>query len=59
MTGASGITIIAIAALMLPFLLKEGYSENFSMGLINTTGTIGLFICAQLACHFIWNGLSG
>jgi tripartite ATP-independent transporter DctM subunit len=48
MTGASGITIIAIAALMLPFLLKEGYSENFSMGLVSTTGSIGLLFVPSL-----------
>lgn len=48
MTGASGITIIAIAALMLPFLLKEGYSESFSMGLVSTTGSIGLLFVPSL-----------
>lgn len=48
MTGASGITIIAIAALMLPFLLKEGYSETFSMGLVSTTGSIGLLFVPSL-----------
>ncbi len=48
MTGASGVTIIAIAALMLPYLLKEGYSERFSMGLVSTTGSIGLLFVPSL-----------
>jgi tripartite ATP-independent transporter DctM subunit len=49
MTGASGITIIAIGALMLPFLIKEGYSEEFSLGLISATGNIGLLFVPSLA----------
>jgi C4-dicarboxylate transporter DctM subunit len=48
MTGSSGVTIVAIAALMLPFLLKEGYSETFSMGLVSTTGSIGLLFVPSL-----------
>ncbi|KQC11162.1 MAG: C4-dicarboxylate ABC transporter [Smithella sp. SDB] len=48
MTGASGITIVAIAALMYPFLLEEGYSEKFSMGLVSTTGDIGLLFAPSL-----------
>lgn len=49
MTGASGITIIAVGALMLPFLIKEGYSENFSLGLISATGNTGLLFVPSLA----------
>ena len=48
MTGASGITIVAIAALMYPYLLEEGYSEKFSMGLVCTTGNIGLLFAPSL-----------
>jgi C4-dicarboxylate transporter DctM subunit len=34
---------------MLPFLLKEGYSESFSLGLISATGNIGLLFVPSLA----------
>jgi TRAP-type mannitol/chloroaromatic compound transport system permease large subunit len=33
-TGASGVTIIALGGLLYPMLLKEKYSEKFSLGLI-------------------------
>lgn len=47
-TGASGITIIALGGLLLPMLLKHGYDENFSLGLITTTGSLGLLLPPSL-----------
>jgi C4-dicarboxylate transporter, DctM subunit len=41
-TGASGVTIVAVGGLLLPAMLKQGYSERFSLGLITSTGSIGL-----------------
>ncbi|HOP48272.1 MAG TPA: TRAP transporter large permease [Desulfobacteraceae bacterium] len=41
-TGATGITIIALGGLLLPALISEGYEENFSLGLITTSGSLGL-----------------
>ncbi len=41
-TGATGITIIALGGLLLPALLSEKYSENFSLGLMTTSGSLGL-----------------
>ncbi len=41
-TGATGITIIALGGLLLPALLTEGYEENFSLGLMTTSGSLGL-----------------
>ena len=41
-TGASGITIIALGALLYPSLREEGYPENFNLGLITTSGSLGL-----------------
>ncbi len=43
-TGASGITIVAIGALLFPTLLKDGYPEKFSLGLITTSGSLGLLL---------------
>lgn len=41
-TGASGVTIIALGGLLLPALLKDGYEERFSIGLLTTSGSRGL-----------------
>lgn len=41
-TGATGITIIALGGLLFPALLSDGYKENFSLGLMTTSGSLGL-----------------
>lgn len=48
LTGASGVTIVAIGALLLPALVREGYSERFSLGLVTTSGSLGLLIVPSL-----------
>jgi C4-dicarboxylate transporter DctM subunit len=47
-TGASGVTIFALGGLLLPALLKDGYSERFSMGLITSSGSLGLLFPPSL-----------
>ncbi|MBP6632475.1 MAG: TRAP transporter large permease [Kofleriaceae bacterium] len=41
-TGGSGVTIVALGGLLMPALLKGGYSERFSLGLVTGTGSVGL-----------------
>jgi len=41
-TGATGITIIALGGLLFPALISEKYEGNFSLGLITTSGSLGL-----------------
>ncbi len=41
-TGASGVTIIAIGGLLFPALLEEKYSERFTLGLLTSSGSLGL-----------------
>jgi tripartite ATP-independent transporter DctM subunit len=43
-TGGSGVTILALGGLLLPALLKEGYRERFSLGLITASGSLGLLL---------------
>ncbi|HUF46844.1 MAG TPA: TRAP transporter large permease subunit [Vicinamibacterales bacterium] len=43
-TGGSGITILALGGLLLPALIKEGYRERFSIGLITASGSLGLLL---------------
>lgn len=47
-TGASGVTIIALGGLLFPILLKDGYNEKFSLGLITSTGSLGLLFPPSL-----------
>ncbi len=47
-TGASGVTIVAIGALLLPALTRAGYSERFSLGLVTTSGSLGLLLAPSL-----------
>ena len=47
-TGASGITIVALGALLYPALVQDGYSEKFSIGLVTTSGSLGLLFAPSL-----------
>ena len=47
-TGASGVTIVALGALLFPALTKAGYPEKFSLGLITTSGSLGLLFAPSL-----------
>ena len=47
-TGASGVTIVAIGALLYPALLHDGYRENFGLGLVTTSGSLGLLFAPAL-----------
>ena len=47
-TGASGVTIIAIGALLYPALREAGYRENFNLGLITTSGSLGLLFAPSI-----------
>jgi C4-dicarboxylate transporter, DctM subunit len=48
LTGASGVTIIALGGLLYPLLLKEKYGENFSLGMITSSGSLGLLFPPSL-----------
>ena len=41
-TGASGVTIVALGGILLPALLVERYPERFSLGLLTSSGSLGL-----------------
>ena len=47
-TGASGVTIIALGALLYPALSEAGYNERFNLGLITTSGSLGLLFAPSL-----------
>ncbi len=47
-TGASGVTIIALGGVIYPILLKEGYSEKYTLGAITASGSLGLLFPPSL-----------
>ncbi len=47
-TGASGVTIIAMGGILMPALLAERYKERFTLGLLTTTGSLGLLFPPSL-----------
>ena len=47
-TGASGVTIIALGGLMYPALIREKYPEIFSLGLLTSSGSLGLLFPPSL-----------
>jgi len=47
-TGGSGVTIMALGGLLLPILLKDGYREGFSLGLVTASGSLGLLLPPSL-----------
>ncbi len=44
LTGGSGVTIVALGALLLPALVKAGYPRRFSLGLVTSSGSLGLLL---------------
>jgi C4-dicarboxylate transporter DctM subunit len=48
LTGATGLTIIALGGILFPAMLKGRYPENFSLGLLTTSGTLGLLFPPSL-----------
>lgn len=47
-TGGSGVTILALGGVLLPALLKDGYRERFSLGLLTASGSLGLLLPPSL-----------
>ncbi len=48
LTGASGVTIVALGGLLLPALAKDGYDERFRLGLVTTGGSLGILFAPSL-----------
>ncbi len=48
-TGASGVTIVALGGLLYPILIQQQYPERFSLGLVTTSGSLGLLFPPSLA----------
>ncbi len=47
-TGGSGVTILALGALLFQALSSDGYRERFSLGLLTASGSLGLLFAPAL-----------
>ncbi|MEM8815023.1 MAG: TRAP transporter large permease subunit [Pseudomonadota bacterium] len=47
-TGASGVTIIALGAILYPALKQDGYDDKFNLGLVTSSGSLGLLFAPSL-----------
>jgi len=48
-TGASGVTIIALGGLLYPLFKQANYNDRFSLGLLTSSGSLGLLFPPSLA----------
>ncbi|MGB5706097.1 MAG: TRAP transporter large permease subunit [Arenicellales bacterium] len=48
LTGASGITILAMGGLLLPMMVKANYKESTAVGLVTVSGSIGVLFPPSL-----------
>ena len=48
LTGATGLTVIALGGILLPAMTRGKYPEVFSLGLLTTSGTLGLLFPPSL-----------
>jgi tripartite ATP-independent transporter DctM subunit len=48
LTGASGVTIVALGSLLYPALRRYGYREPFTLGLLTSSGSLGLLFPPSL-----------
>lgn len=46
--GGSGVTVLALGALMLPILLRQGYPQRFSVGALTAAGGLGILLPPSL-----------
>jgi len=48
-TGATGVTIIALGGLLFPMLINAKYNEKLSLGIITSSGTMGVLFPPSIA----------
>ena len=48
LTGASGVTIVALGSILYPVMRDKGYGDQFTLGLLTTSGSLGLLFPPSL-----------
>jgi len=57
-SGSSPATVVAIGSIMIPGLIKSGYTERFSIGLLTSSGSLGILIPPSIPM-IIWAVVMG
>ncbi|MBW2309876.1 MAG: TRAP transporter large permease subunit [Deltaproteobacteria bacterium] len=57
-SGSSPATVVAIGSIMIPGLIKSGYAERFSIGLLTSAGSLGILIPPSIPM-IIWAVVMG
>ena len=57
-TGIVGATVVTMGLMSLPILIKQGYSKEFSTGLVAATGTLGQIIPPSIALVLLGDVMS-
>ena len=59
-TGASGVTILALGGILFPALVAERYPERFSLGLMTTSGSLGMLFppCLPVILYAVVAGIA-
>ncbi len=57
-TGIVGATVVTMGLMSLPAMLKQGYSKEFSSGLVAATGTLGQIIPPSIALVLLGDVMS-
>lgn len=52
LSGSSPATVVAIGSIMIPGLVKSGYDEDFSIGLLTSAGSLGIVIPPSIPMIF-------
>jgi C4-dicarboxylate transporter DctM subunit len=58
-SGSSPVTLIAVGSMMVPALIRGGYPENFSIGLITTAGSLGCLVPPSMSMLIYAISVSG
>ncbi len=52
LTGASGVSILAVGAMLYSMLRQAGYSDRFSLGMLSSAGSLGVLLPPSIVIIF-------
>lgn len=58
-SGSSPVTLVAVGSIMFPALIKAGYPERFSIGLLSTAGSLGCLVPPSISILIYAISVSG
>lgn len=52
-SGSSPATVVAIGSILLPAMVKQGYPKSFGVGVIGTSGALGILMTVNMEIGMI------